>query len=228
MPRELSTELETASESAKLSPIALVEILFDSGAFRVWTGWGPLVWGTVTTLTPAQRIIPGGIGIDETTGDETIIPGSLGIDQNAYASSDKIWYGVGNLGTVGSIEETTEVRAVGLEIGLSGIPTTVLDIALAEDWQGRDVNLYLGVLDAQGQIDGEPVLLFGGKTDRMVMTEGQIASIALTCESEMIDLERVPARRYTPDDQRAVYAGDEFCDYVASLQEVDINWGVSA
>lgn len=194
----------------------------------MWTGWGPLVWGTTETLTPFQRMIPGGGGIDETTGDETIIPGSMGIDQNAFSTSDNIWYGAGNLGTIGKVEETTEVKAVGLELALSGIPTEVLDIALAEEWQGRLAYVYLGVVNTTtGQIDGEPVMIFGGKMDRMILNEGREVSIVLTCESEMIDLERTRSRRLTPDDQRSVYADDAFFDYVSSLQEVDIHWGTA-
>lgn len=227
MPRELSSELETASTADKLSPIALVALHFDSGVFRVWTGWGPLIWGTETVAGEFQRLIPGGIGIDETETSQTLIPGSFGIDQAAVESSDLIWYGVGNLGSIGAIEETTEVRAVGLELGLSGIPAEVLDIALAEDWQGREAHVYLGALDAQGQIDGEPVEIFGGRIDRMVLSEGQIASITIACESEMIDLERTRPLRYTPDIQRQLYADDAFCDAVSNIQEVDVNWGVS-
>lgn len=227
MPRTLSSEVEAASEAPKLSPIALVHLDFDSGPFRMWTGWGPLVWGTTETLTPFQRMIPGGGGIDETTGDETIIPGSLGIDQDAYSLTDNIWYGAGNLGSIGAIGETTEIKAVGMELALSGIPTEVLDIALQEDWQNRPAYVYLGILDSQGQIDGEPALIFFGKMDRMAMVEGRETAITLSCESEMIDLERNRVRRYTPDDQRSVYESDAFCDAVAALQEVDVHWGTA-
>jgi hypothetical protein len=228
MPRELSTEVEAASEAKKLTPIALVQLDFDSGIFRMWSGWGPLVWGTTEVLSSYQRIIPGGIGIDETTDDETLIPGSFGIDQDAFSSSDNIWYGAGNLGTIGAISETTEIKAVGMELMLSGIPTEVLDIALLEDWQNRPAYVYLGVLDpVTGQIDGEPVLLFYGRMDRMVLSEGEQAAIVLSCESEMIDLERIHGLRYTPDSLRAKFPGDAFCDAVAAIQEVDIHWGTA-
>ena len=227
MPRELSAEVEAASEAPKLSPIALVHLDFDSGPFRMWTGWGPLVWGTTVVAGSFQRMIPGGGGMDETTGDETLIPGSVGIDQNAFTTEDNIWYGAGNLGSIGAIGETTEIKAVGMELALSGIPTEVLDIALQEDWQNRPAYVYLGILDSQGQIDGEPALIFFGKMDRMTMTEGREASIVLSCESEMIDLERNRVRRYTPDDCRAEHPGDAFCDAVAALQEVDVHWGTA-
>lgn len=205
MPRDLSTEVEAASTSSRLSPIALVELLFDSGPFRMWTGWGTLLWGDLPPFTDGTYFSDGTTWTD--------------------LEGKKPWYGAGDLGTIGPIEETTEVRAVGLDIGLSGIPSEVLAIALREDWQNRPANIYLGVLDDQGQLNGEPVLLFGGKMDRMVITEGSQASIVLSCESEMIDLEGTPSRRYTPEDQRNFSPGDAFCDSVSALQEVEIKWG---
>lgn len=225
MPRELSTEVETASTSQTLSPIALVELEFDSGFFRMWTGWGTLVWGVVEGEGEYQRLIPGGVGIDETNADETLIPGSFGIDQ--AVSADRIWYGAGDLGTIGPIEETTEVRAVGVELGLSGITTEILDIALGETWQGRLGRIYIGVLDSEGQIDGEPFNAFEGPMDRMTLIDGSEAAIKLQLETEQIDLERANGLRYTPESQRARYADDKFFDYVASMQEGEIPWGVA-
>lgn len=207
MPRTLSTEVETASEASKLCPIALVDLVFDSGHFRMWTGWGPLRWGSEFAFTD-----------DTDFSDGTAWAGEEG---------ERIWYGAGNLGSIGAIGEATEIKAVGMELSLSGIPTEVLDIALQEEWQNRPAYVYLGVLDSEGQLDGEPALIFFGKMDRMTMVEGREASIVLSCESEMIDLERSRVRRYTPDDQRAEHVGDAFCDAVAALQEVDVHWGTA-
>lgn len=207
MPRDLSTEVETASTSPKLSPIALVDLVLDSGHFRMWTGWGTLLWGDLPAFTDGTYFSDGTTWTD--------LVGKMP------------WYGAGNLGAIGAIGETTEIRAVGVELALSGIPTEVLDIALQEDWQNRPAYVYLGVLDSQGQIDGEPALIFFGKMDRMAMVEGKEASIVLSCESEMIDLERNRVRRYTPDDQRSEYPDDAFFDLVAASQGIEIHWGTS-
>jgi hypothetical protein len=71
------------------------------------------------------------------------------------------------------------------------------------------------------------VLLFYGKMDRMQLSEGEQAAIVLSCESEMIDLERSYGLRYTPDSQRARFASDAFCDAVSFIQEVDVHWGTA-
>lgn len=205
MPREIDVDTGAEFEAPRLSPILMVQLSFDSGNFRVWTGWGTLLWGEGDAFT-----------------DHTDFSDGTGWTDTITAE----WYGVGDLGFVGEIEETTEVRAVGVEIGLSGIPTEVLDIALAENWQGRPGYIYLAVLDDQGQLIGEPLLLLGeAQMDQMKLTEGLKAAISLTLESEMIDLERTKARRFTPEQQKSQFPEDLGLDQVAALMGIEIKWG---
>lgn len=137
------------------------------------------------------------------------------------------WTGAGTLGRIGPVEETAELRAVGVELELSGIPQEVLDIAKNEDWQNRQAVAYYGVLDQSRQWIGEPFQIFGGVMDQMSLREGAESKITLSCESDLIDLERTKARRYTPEDQASEYSGDKFFDAVAALQEIEIMWGRS-
>jgi hypothetical protein len=146
-----------------------------------------------------------------------------------------IWEGIGTLGRVGQIEETVEVRAVGVQLELSGIPAVLSDadgteidiLALAneESWQGRAALIYFAVLRADRSFEGAPLQLFGGLMDQMTLTEGQTVSILLNCESKQIDLERTRARRYTAEDQRGEYPDDKGLDAVASLQDAVLHWG---
>lgn len=207
MPRDLSAEVETASTSRRLSPIALVELEFDSGPFRMWTGRGTLLWGDLPAFTDGTYFSDGTTWTD--------------------LEGRKPWYGAGDLGTIGPIEETTEVRAIGVELGLSGITTEILEIALGETWQNRPGRIYIGVLDSQGQLDGEPYLALEGLMDHMALVDGIESGIKMMVERENIDNERNSGLRYTPESQRARFAGDAFCDFVASLQEIDVRWGTA-
>ena len=132
-----------------------------------------------------------------------------------------VFSGVGTLGQIGPVEETTENRAVGVALSLSGIPAEVLTIAHGEGWQQRAARIYYGVLDGRSFV-GEPIQVFAGLMDQMVLTEGEQAQIKLTLESDQIDLERTKARRYTAEDQRSEYAGDAGYDQVPSLQDAVI------
>lgn len=145
--------------------------------------------------------------------------GDLAWNGNTYT-------GTGTLGKISAVEETSEIRAVSVQLELSGVPAEVLEIANEESWQGRPVRIYFGVLDGRAFV-GEPVQIFGGLMDQMTLTEGSTASVTLSCESQQIDLERTRARRYTAEDQRAEYPGDKGCDAVAALQELDLHWGRS-
>lgn len=143
------------------------------------------------------------------------------------------WTGVGTLGQIGPMEETSELRAVGIQLTLSGIPIqtfgsptlSITQIALAETWQNRPVVIYYGVLNSQGVLIGTPFQIFGGKMDQMSIMEGETATITLSCESDLIDLERTRVRRYTPEDQRAEYSTDAGFDAVTTLQDAEVKWG---
>ena len=68
-----------------------------------------------------------------------------------------------------------------------------------------------------------PVL--AGRMDTMSWSEGETATVSLTVESRLADLERPRARRYTDSDQQAEYPGDLAFQYVQSLVEKEITWG---
>ena len=56
------------------------------------------------------------------------------------------WVGTGNLLSVSSIEETTELAVRGATITLSGVPSEVISLALQSAYQGRVSNIYFGCL----------------------------------------------------------------------------------
>lgn len=183
MAREIPSGTDEATRAPSLAPIGLVELDFESGFVRTWTGLGDLQWNGVT------------------------------------------WTGIGLLGKISTIEETQELRAVGIQLELSGIPPDVLAIANNEQWHGRPARVFFAVLDEHQALVGEPYQVFSGLMDQMSLIEGGEARITLACESRQIDLERTRARRYTTEDQRAEFPGDAGMDHVTSLQEQEIVWG---
>ena len=146
---------------------------------------------------------------------------------------DLVWSGdtftgTGSLGEVSKIEETADLRAVGVQLKLSGIPASLLAIALGEHYQGRLGNKWLALFDANWAIIDDPILMFTGKMDVMVIEVGQeTGTIQVNLEHRLIDLNRARERRYTPEDQNVLYPNDRGLDNVASLQDKDIVWGKS-
>ena len=135
------------------------------------------------------------------------------------------YFGGGNLIGISPIAETSEIRAVGVDLSMSGLPASLISIALNEDYQGRPVKIYFGVLSG-GAIVADPYLLFDGRMDVMTIDDtGDSASINLSAESRLIDLERPRIRRYTPEDQRSKHPNDSGLDYVPVIQDTSIQWG---
>jgi hypothetical protein len=132
--------------------------------------------------------------------------------------------GVGALGAVGEIEETTEIRAVRLTLTLSPVPQEVVDIALAErSFRLRTARLWGGLLDDQGAFVADPFPLWVGLMNTMEVVDGAEPRVSLSCESRLVDLERAEVRRYTDADQQAEYLGDRFFEFVPALQEAVIS-----
>jgi hypothetical protein len=143
----------------------------------------------------------------------------------------KTWTGAGNLAGASQIEETSDIKAVGVNVSLSGIPAELLSLVLQSIRGGDQVDLWLLAMDlSTGAIIGDPDddLIFSGRADVPEITEDPAGpSISLALENRLIDLERARERRYTPEDQHIDYPGDKGFDYVASLQQQDIVWGRS-
>lgn len=163
----------------------------------------------------------------------------------------KTWTGGGSLLNVSSIEESTEVKAIGTRVGLSGIPSELLSIALQEDYQGRTLRVYLGAFEVDyafltqengsyilkedsdfisvftdQDIIAEPVIIFSGRMDIMTIGEaGNTSSIEVTVENRLIDFERTRERRYTSEDQKIDYPTDKGFEFVSSIQDTEIVWG---
>ena len=141
--------------------------------------------------------------------------GEIVIDGNTYI-------GAGNLISVSEIHEGAEIEARGARIGLNGIPAELLGLALNEPYQGRELRIYVGTLDNGTQAH----MLFRGRMDTMTLQDsGETASINVTVENRLVDLERSRIRRFTAEDQKALYPGDTGLDYVAAIQGKPLTWG---
>ena len=142
--------------------------------------------------------------------------------------------GTGALGGISTISESTENKATGISLNLSGIPNDALAAALRQKYQGKSCTIYMGALsgnDTSGSrgLVGSPIVLFRGKTDRMSINMGpDTSSISVTVENRMIDLERSRVRRYTTEDQKFYHPGDNGFKFVTSIQDKEVPWGVKS
>ena len=156
------------------------------------------------------------------------------------------WTGAGELLDISSIEETAEIAAKGATITLSGVPSSVLSLALSEPYQGRIGKVYLGLfktafllkestdfilLEGGDKINLESqdtslTEVFSGFMDRMTIDEqADSSTIGLSLENKLVTLERVRTARYTNEFQKSIDNTDRGLEYVESIQLKDFVWG---
>lgn len=133
--------------------------------------------------------------------------------------------GVGNLGAMSAVPEGAELQSYAVELTLSGIPPELVSMALADKYQGREARLYLALLDEEYRVTGTPLLIFRGQMDTLDIELGKTATLTLTVQSRMADWERPRLRRYTHEDQRALYPEDKGFEFVGQMAEKTIYWG---
>lgn len=138
----------------------------------------------------------------------------------------KLYLGAGQLLSISSIEETTEMEARGASITMTGIPSSFLSLALQEPYQGRECRIYFGIV---GEALSSYTEIFTGELDQMNIVEASdTATIQVTAENVLIRLERPVVRRFTDQDQKSRYPGDRGLEFVAGLQDKEIFWGRTA
>jgi len=139
--------------------------------------------------------------------------------------ASETYIGGGQLLSISPIEETVEIAARGVNLALNGINSSLVSVALTESYQGRAAQVYLGVISS-GSVVSDPYLVFDGRMDVMTIEDaGETATISLSAESRLIDLERARVRRFTDNDQQNQFSGDTSLRFVADLQNKEIAWG---
>lgn len=145
--------------------------------------------------------------------------GDLTVDSVDYV-------GAGTLLSVGEIAETSELAANGLSVVLSGVTEPLISKARDEDYQGRELKVLMGAMDATNSVIADPVVIFSGFMDTMVINDGaETATIQVSVENRLIEFERNRVRRYTAEDQKIDYPNDKGLEFVAEIAEKEIAWG---
>lgn len=142
--------------------------------------------------------------------------GDLSLDGNTYTGS-------GNLLAISELRESSDIAAYGATLSLSGIPTSLINLALEEPYQGRKAIVKFG-LEHEGSLYSN--IVFSGEMDQMNINMGpDTCSISLEVESRLVDLDRARIRRYTDGDQKSRYPDDRAFEHVARLQSESLEWG---
>jgi hypothetical protein len=136
------------------------------------------------------------------------------------------WTGLGQLGTISAVEESSELAATNVTFTLSGIPQDLIQDALSEVRQGNPVQLWFGTLGDDNNVLADPLQIFAGRMDTPTIDEGALTgTISISVENRLIDLNRARERRYTNQDQQIDHPGDLGFQYVQAIQQWNGTWG---
>jgi hypothetical protein len=134
------------------------------------------------------------------------------------------YLGVAKLGAVGEISESSEVKADGVTIQLSGIDPALMTDSLDDIQQGAPATVLFATF-SEGAISAA-YLAFAGTVDQPSTNIGPEAiTIALQLENKMANLQRASNRRYTMSDQRNYYPDDIGFSWVEILNDIALLWG---
>lgn len=136
------------------------------------------------------------------------------------------WTGLGQLGNISAVEESSELAATNVTFTLSGIPQDLIQDALSEVRQGNPVQLWFGTLGDDNNVLADPLQIFAGRMDTPTIDEGALTgTISISVENRLIDLNRARERRYTNQDQQIDHPGDLGFQYVQFIQQWNGTWG---
>jgi hypothetical protein len=139
------------------------------------------------------------------------------------------WNGLGDLGTLEGLEQAIAGQAPEARIGLSGLNTELLSLAL-EDFEtevkNRSAIVYMQFFEeaTEKPLD-EPYAIWAGKmlTPEFTMEETS-ADIILACESIFLLRSRPNFAMYTDRDQNRRFEDDKGFEFVTGLKAKVVTW----
>jgi hypothetical protein len=133
--------------------------------------------------------------------------------------------GIGSLGKIGAVAESTELRADGTTVTLSGIDPGLLAESLTDIQIGAPAAIYFAAFDQTMAIVGTPYPLFVGTVDQPVVQIGlDEMAISLKLENKLANLQRANMRRYTAADQGLYFPNDTAFVFVELLNDQALKW----
>lgn len=131
---------------------------------------------------------------------------------------EEVYTGGGSFIGIEGLEEVADLSAKNITLTLSGIESSIVSLALQEPYQRRQVRVFWGVRSVT-----EVVEVFAGSLNQMVIEDGpESASITVTVDSKLVELEKASNYRYTSESHKSRHANDTFFDFVAAIQDKQI------
>jgi hypothetical protein len=191
VPRNLSPAIVAAIAAPQKSLAWFVELVFLDQTIYAWSGLG-----NVTPAGPAW-------------------------DPGATFPYGQEFIGVGWLGQLSNLPQTTEMTAENMRLTLSGIPASLVGDAVNAVRLTGSVTIWLVFLDALNNVIADPLQMWQGQTDVPTLTDGaDTCTFEMTVENSLLALNLSSNRRYTTLDQQLDYPGDAGFEMLSAMQDL--------
>lgn len=149
------------------------------------------------------------------------------------AASEITWGGntytaLGHMLGFGNVEESVSLQATGVDLVMSGVPTSLVSSFLSENFIDRRVRIYKGFFNSSGAVITDPILIFSGLMDSPDFAEAledNSTVITIPAYSQWAEFDKTNGRKTNSNSQSLHFTGDRGFNFVPGLKDKVITWG---
>lgn len=134
------------------------------------------------------------------------------------------WQGVGRISSIDPVSEGGSLESRAIRMTISGVSASLISTALGTHVQGRALNLWFGVLDANWAVIAAPIGPFQYRMDALRLRHGKTGVIEVTARDRLADWDRPRIRRWNHADQIAEYPLDKGFQFVEQMVDKTLIW----
>lgn len=154
--------------------------------------------------------------------------GEVGITADLGEGSES-WIGGGMLGEIKTSGEGEDMQARNITFTLNGVDQAYYSTAISEDYRGRPVKVWFGLLDSLGTTVDYHYLLEEARMDVLEIKETESTLVlVMKCESRLIDLFQARRVFFNNEDLQKEHPTDLFYEYTPTLPGKQLPWGLKA
>jgi hypothetical protein len=142
----------------------------------------------------------------------------------SYSYDSKTFLGAGNLGSVSTVQESTQLSPATCDITLSGVNTAALSAILGQEFINRRVLIYTAFLDDADAIVATPFIYFDGLMDSVSVSYGRSPTISIGCRDRLSAWDRDKQRLLTDAEQKSRHPTDKGLEFVNPIADREIIW----
>ena len=136
------------------------------------------------------------------------------------------YVGIGDFGGVdGEVVESVTGAPIAIKLSLTGVKSSMINMALVDDYYRRDAELMVGLEDETGDLIADPEIIFSGFMDQInISLNTSMGQMQLTCESRGTNLQRASDWRFTDEDKQIEVNGDLMGEYIYRMADLQLFW----